>query len=414
MSAQGAPVDGGAKPGGPAAGQPGGPAAAPPEELIAPGPPTASRGRRILVRSLIWFASVLAVVAVFAVWANRQMLDPDNWADTSTRLLQNPVVREATATYVVEQLYQHVDVEAEIKSRLPTELKPLAGPLAGGVRSLATEVAKRALASPRIQEAWRQANRAADQTLVTVVNGGKGALLINHGEVTLDLASIVKEISNRLGLPDVSSKLPPSVARLRLLKSNEIKLVQDGGKALKGLALVLTILVPLLYALAIFLATGYRRRTLITVGIAAVLVGIIVLIGRTVLITQLTDSLVKTESVRPAAHAVLSIATSKLTEVAGAFIVIGVPLILAGWFAGPQRYARAARRRIAPFLRERPDWTYGIVTGVMLLIFIWQPIPSTGKLAGIIVYLGLALFGTYLLRKQADEEFPADPPAPAA
>ncbi len=114
----------------------------------------------------------------------------------------------------------------------------------------------------------------------------------------------------------------------------------------------------------------------------------------------------KTESVKPAAHAALSIATSILSDIAGAFVVIGIPLIAAAWFAGPSRYATRAREFIAPFLRERPEWTYAIVAAIMLLIFIWNPIASTGKLAGIIVYSALAFFGAYLLRRQTSEEFP--------
>jgi ABC-type xylose transport system permease subunit len=119
-----------------------------------------------------------------------------------------------------------------------------------------------------------------------------------------------------------------------------------------------------------------------------------------------TDSLVKTESVKPAAHAVLTIATSMLSEIAGAFIVVGITLMAAAWFAGPARLAIRARRAIAPFLRDRPEWTYGIVAAVMALIFIWQPIPATGKLGGIIVLLVLAFLGTYVLRRQTATEFP--------
>ena len=85
---------------------------------------------------------------------------------------------------------------------------------------------------------------------------------------------------------------------------------------------------------------------------------------------------------------------------------MGIPLVAAAWFAGPARLAVRARRAIAPFLRERPEWTYGIVAGIMLLIFIWQPIPATGKPAGIIVFLALAFLGTYVLRRQTAEEFP--------
>jgi hypothetical protein len=366
-----------------------------------------SRGRRIGVRVLIWGTTVLAVLGMFAIWANRQLLNPDNWSDTSTKLLKNAAIRDATANYLVDQLYANVNVEEELKARLPKDVQALAGPVAGGLRSLATESAKRLLANPRVQELWRRTNRAADQALVAVVEGKEGTVAFNNGEVTLDLSTVVKEVGKRLGLPDVSAKLPPSAAHLKVMKSDQIGFVQDAGQALKDLALVFTILVPLLYALAIVLARGFRRRTLMSVGIAAVIAGIAVLVGRGLIISQVTNSLVKTESVRPAAHAVLSIATLRLSEIAGAFIVVGVPLIAAAWFAGPARFAVSGRRSIAPFLREHADWAYGITAAVMALIFIWNPIPATGKPAGIIVFLALAFLGTYLLRRQTAAEFPA-------
>jgi len=358
------------------------------------------------VRVLVWGTTLLAIIGIFAVWANRQVFSADNWANTSTKLLQNEQVRDATANYLVEQLYANVDVEAEIKKRLPKEVQALAGPASGLVRTGATEVAKRALATARVQEAWKTANRAAAQTLVNIVEGGKGAVAINNGVVTLDLASVLTNITNRLGLPEVASKLPASVAHLTVLKSKQIKAVQDIGKGLKGLALLFTILVPVLYAIAIFLAKGYRRRTLMNVGFGFVIAGVVVFLLRTVVVNQVADSLIKTEAVRPAGHAALSIATSILSEIAGAFVVVGVPLIAAAWFAGPSQYATRARKFIAPFIRERPEWTYGIVAAILLLIFIWDPIPSTGKPAGIIVFSLLAFFGAYLLRRQTAEEFP--------
>ena len=358
------------------------------------------------MRVLIWGTTVLAIIGIFAIWANRQMFSADNWASTSTKLLQNEKIRDATANYLVEQLYANVDVEAEIKKRLPKEVQALAGPASGLVRTGATEVAKRALATAKVQEAWKAANRVADQTLVNIVEGGKGNLEINNGVVSLDLASVLTNITNRLGLPEVASKLPANVAHLTVLKSNQIKAVQDIGKILKGLALLFTILIPVLYAIAIFLAKGYRRRTLMNVGFAAVIAGVFVFLLRTLVVNQVTNSLVKTEAVKPAAHAALSIATSILSDVAGAFIVIGIPLIVAAWFAGPSQYATRARQFIAPFLRDRPEWTYAIVAAILLLVFIWNPIPSTGKLAGIVVYSLLAFFGAYLLRRQTAEEFP--------
>ncbi|MFI5037245.1 MAG: hypothetical protein ACHP93_02060 [Solirubrobacterales bacterium] len=73
---------------------------------------------------------------------------------------------------------------------------------------------------------------------------------------------------------------------------------------------------------------------------------------------------------------------------------------------GPAPLAVNGRRVIALFLRERSEWTYGIVAGIMILIFIWQPITATGKPAGIIVFLALAFLGTYVLRHQTAVESP--------
>ena len=364
------------------------------------------RGRRILVLVLIWVTTVLAVLGIFAVWANRQLLNPNNWANTSTKLLQNADIQKALPTYLVDQLYANVNVAGDLKAKLPPLLQPLAAPVAGALQNAAISGAERALTSPRVQEAWKNANRAADQTLVNIVNGGKGAVQINGGKVTLNLASIVTEITNRLGLPDLASKLPPSVANLTILKSNQLKFVQDVGKALKGLALLLTIIVPLLYALAIFLAPGRRRRTLMSVGFAIVIAGVLVFAARAILESAVVNSLVKVDANKPAADAVMSIATSMLSEIAGAFVIVGVPLIAAAWFAGPARLAVRARRAIAPFLRDQAELTFGIVVLVMVLIFIWGPIPAMHRPAGIIVFLALALVGTEVLRRQTAAEFP--------
>jgi hypothetical protein len=355
---------------------------------------------------IIWATTVLAVLAIFAVWANRQLLNPNNWANTSTKLLDHPEIRAAASNYLVSQLYANVDVAGELRSRLPPALQGVSGPLAGALQNAAVTAAQRALANPQVQNAWRLANRTADQTLVTIVNGGSGAAKVSGGEVTLDLRSIVANMADQLGLPDVSSKLPPSAANLVILKSKQIKAVQDIGKALKGLALLLTIIVPLLYALAVFLARGRRRRALMTVGIAIVAAGLVVFAARKIVESGVTNSLVKSEANKPAASAVVSIATSMLSEIAGAFVFVGIPLIAAAWFAGPARLAVRTRRAIAPFLRDHPEATFGIVAGILLVIFIWGPIPATSRPAGIIVFTVLAMFGTAVLRQQTAREFP--------
>ncbi len=374
----------------------------------APSPGHPARGRMILVNTLIVITTLLLVVGVFSVWANRLLFNPDNWSSTSSQLLENPTIRATTANYLVDQLYANVNVAGVIRSGLPKELQPLAAPAAGALRNAAVQGVELALTRPRVQSLWAEANRAADKTFIAIVNGGKGAVAVNQGVVSLNLGLILNNVASRLGLPsNLASKLPPNVANLTVFKSDQLKFVQNAGQAIQHLALWLTILVPLLYALALALApSGRRRRTLMTIGAAAVLGGVLVILGRNILQSQIATSLTDDASLRPTITATIGIATEILGSVAGAIVLVGAILVVAGWFAGPARVAQSARRAIAPFLRDHPAESYAITLAIMVLIFIWQPIHATGTPAGIIVFTLLALFGTYVLRRQTMEEFP--------
>jgi hypothetical protein len=369
--------------------------------------PSGSKSRRVWTGVLLAVTTVLAVVAIVAIWANRQLLNADNWAQTSTSLLQSATVRSATANYLVDQLYANVDVSAELGAALPPRLKPLADPIAGALRNAAVSGTELALSRPVVQNAWRAANRAADLSLINVVNGGGRHVSINGGEVTLNLSSILNDIASRLGISaDIGAKLPASVANLVILKSDQVKLVQNIGQGLSGLALALNIIVPVLYVLALVMAVGRRRRTLLWIGVSGIVAGLVVILFRSIIVSGVASSLVKDASLRPAANEVVSIATTMLTEVAGAVMLIGAVVLVCAWFAGPSRFTTPVRRWIAPFLRGEPVAVFAIVAALLLLIFIWQPIPATGKPIGMVVFAVLAAVGTEALRRQTAIEFP--------
>jgi hypothetical protein len=150
-----------------------------------------------------------------------------------------------------------------------------------------------------------------------------------------------------------------------------------------------------------------------SVGFAAITGGLIVIVARTIFVNQVTGSLVKEASLKPAVSEVVSITTQMVHQIAAACIFVGIPLVIAAWFAGPARPAYATRRAIAPFLRDRPATAYGITLGVMALVFIWDPIHATGTPAGIITFTLLALFGMFVLRRQTMQEFPDARPGEA-
>src|SRR5437763_9165716 len=133
--------------------------------------PVAGRGAMLAARVLLGLATLFTVLAIFALWVNRQALDTGEWTHTSTRLLQDSRIRSALSTYIVDQLYANVDVAGELRSLAPKDLKPLAGPAAGGLRDVLGQAAEEALKLQRVQDAWRQANRVAHRQFVKVVEG---------------------------------------------------------------------------------------------------------------------------------------------------------------------------------------------------------------------------------------------------
>lgn len=363
---------------------------------------------RWLVRSLIGVATVLGIVAIFAVWANRQLLDTSYWTSTNTKLIESPPIREAVSVYLTEQLYANVDVAGELGNELPSELKPLAAPAAGALKDVVQKGINLLLERPQVQELWSKANQVTHAEFVRLIeNKGKVVKLPGGGAVVLDLRPMLGEVAQKVGAPtSLVNKIPPKVAQLRIVTSKQLNTMQKAVNLLRSLALVLPLLVFALFALAVYLARGRRRQTLIAVGVAFIGAGLVVVVARGVIGSKVVDSLSTTEAVRPAAQAAWSIGTSVLSDIAWSTVLLGIPLILAGLLVGPTHLATRLRRLMAPYLRDRPDITFGAVALLLLLLFAWGPIVATKTFTGILIIIVLAMFGTEILRRQTAREFP--------
>src|SRR3954452_6521999 len=97
-------------------------------------PAAITRGPRLGGRVLLFAATVLTVLSIFSLWANRQVLDADNWADTSAAMLNNSEIRTQMSGFLVDEVYANTDVSRQIADGLAPRLKPLAGPAAHGPR----------------------------------------------------------------------------------------------------------------------------------------------------------------------------------------------------------------------------------------------------------------------------------------
>lgn len=363
-----------------------------------PRPAPARRQHRGAVVALIVAASVLAFLAVFAVWANRQLLETDTWTNTSSKLLEDEEIRTQVADYMVDTLYANVDVQGELQQALPPRLQPLAGPAAAGIRQLATDLANRALQRPRVQELWEDANRAAQQTLVTVVEEG------GDEPLTLDIGTIVDQLGQQLGV-NAAGKLPPEVAEIEIASNDKLVKVNKLLELLRALAVVLTVLAFGLFGLAIYLARDWRREAVRSVGFAFILVGIAALVARGLAGNVVVNSLSSTESVKPAASSAWEIGTSLLADQGGAMIFYGLFIVIGAWLSGPMGFARSARRAITPIL-ERRVIAYSALALILLLLFVWSPTPGFQRVPTALLLIALSIAGLEFLRHRAVADFP--------
>ena len=246
---------------------------------------------RWLVRSLIGVATVLGIVAIFAVWANRQLLDTKYWTTTNTKLIESPPIREAVSVYLTEQLYANVDVSGELGKELPSELQPLAAPVAGALKDVVQKGINLLLERPRVQELWSKANQITHAQFVRLIeNKGSVIKLPGGGAVVLDLRPMLGEVAQKVGAPtSIVNKIPPKVAQLRIVTSKQLDTMQKAVNLLRSLALVLPLLVFALFALAVYLARGRRRQTLIAVGAAFIGAGLVVVVLRGVIGSKVVE-----------------------------------------------------------------------------------------------------------------------------
>jgi hypothetical protein len=283
----------------------------------------------------------------------RQLLDNDAWADSSSQLLANDQVRGAIAQTLVDRLFQRVDVDAQLRARLPEQAQGAAPALAATLESAAVRAADRMLQTPRVQTLWQNINKRAHAGVVTVLEGKdlgrNGTISTANGAVTLDLRPLITQLATRLGVEDkLKANADPNAGQVVIMKSSQLEAAQTAVKILHALSSLLLIAVFALYALAIYLARGRRRLMLGAAGASLIFVGLIIAFMRRALGGVIVDSLVKVEANKHPVSVIWALETSVMRDIAVILVVYGALVLIATVIAGPNRPAVAIRRWLAP------------------------------------------------------------------
>jgi len=383
--------------------------------------PAHFRGRGVVVGVLIGLASLMVIVGVLAVWIDTVVYDTPTWRATSAEIIQNPAMQTQVARYVVDQTYNSAAIQQDISGALPPQFQHFAPAVTSGLQQVAINAGERLLATSQFQNLFVDASVQAHDAFVRLIDNQAEFVKLNNNEVTLDLHPLLLQVADKAGLGSVAqSKLPPTAGQLDVMSGSQLSTVQTIVHILHVLSIWAVFIVVVLFAIAVWLAAGYRRRALLWSAIGILLATLVIIFIRRILGEYVIDALAGNVAVRPALINAWYIGTNVLGTIALTLLIVDIVLVIGIWLASGGRIATRVRGRLAPWIID-PRWAFGVPAAILLLLIIWAPLPVFGKFFSVLVIAVLTALGIETLRRLTIAERapteaspPPEPPAPPA
>jgi hypothetical protein len=361
--------------------------------------------RRWVPRVLLVLAAFLLIVGCLGVWAHRQLLNTDNWVHTSSALLQDPAIQNATAAYLADQVASNVTAQ-DLAAKLPDRLKPFAPQAAAALSELSERIAKRAMRSGAFQGLWKKTNRLTHEQFINLVEGDKNKLINKF--VVLDLRPLIGKLGSRIGLGDqFVNQLPEDQGRIEIISEDDVQGLRKAVDVLNTVAWWATFLSIVLFSLAVYLSPPDRRRgMLMTVGFTVAGTALLVLVVRRIAGGAVVQAVTDNGAAEPAAAATWRIATTMLQHIGQAVFGLGIVIAAAAWFAGPARWAVGGRKWVSPVLQDHRAAVWGTAVVAILVVLAWAPLPAMRSALGAVFFVALIAGGLLALQRQIDREYP--------
>jgi hypothetical protein len=340
------------------------------------------------------------VLSATNVWVNRQVLDTDNCVDASAALIEDDDVRRELSMFLVDQLYETVDVGDALADRHPDDLAGLASPVATVLRDPLIDAIDVVLQSQAVQEIWRDANRAAHEAAVAVLEDDVGTAVSSAGgQVTLDLGALVEKVGQELGVSsDILDKIPDDAGQVTIVESDTLEAAQIAVRLIEVLSVLLFFLVVGLYGAAVYLARDWRRETVRNIGVAIASAGFVLLVIVQLATGWIVDS-AATASGQTVSGAALPIAAYSLTRMAWGAVFGGGLITLFAVAVGPARWAQPVQRvTAAGFRRQAAAMWIGIAI-LILLVLAWGPVSAPDNRWSMLLIAFLVIAGVEALRR---------------
>ncbi len=315
--------------------------------------PWARAGRWTAACVLLLVGALVGVLAVVAVYIKSEVLDTESYVQTVSPLAEDPVVRQAVATRLTQEVITRADVAGiadDLAKRLvaqgaPQRVEDLVGPAVSGLTSFLHNEIYKLLGTPQFQQIWDQVNRVAHQGVVTVLTGDEGQFLSSSGNtVTIDLGAVLSAVKQRLAAQGMTlvNKIPDVSIPYELVDSDQLPKLRTYTKWLNTAGTWLPFVTLILLALGMLVAPNRRRGLLVGVvmlGAAAALA----LGALAVAKSYYADNLPAAVQSPEAAAVVLNTVLRYLVAAFQTLLAVTVIALIALLLGGPSRPAKAIR-----------------------------------------------------------------------
>jgi len=384
------------------------------------------RGRAVAAVICVVLAALLTVPTALAFWGQRTLNDTQRYVDTVGPLISSPQVQAAITTKVTDAIQQQVNVEAildDVFAGVITDrprLAKLVGPLSGAINGLIDTQVRNFVASDTFADLWVQANTKAQESLIRLLRGDdSGAVSLQGDQVVLDLSAVIDQVKQRLvarGLTIVESIPVPAVDKqIVLLDAPQLRQARTVYAFANPVAKWLIVLVAALY-LAAFLLTRRRPRMTVTIGAVLAVNGaglaLALSVGRQLFINQLAGTVFG-----PASSVFYDTLLGYLQRGWHVMCWLGLVLILAGWFAGPNSTGTAVRNtvrsglegigrqlahrgqvtRAGRWVAVNTRWVRVVIGLVGVVVLLWGDDVSVARLAWSVLLVAALLAVTQVL-----------------
>jgi hypothetical protein len=344
--------------------------------------------------TLLVLGCVLAMLAVVANWARRQVVDTDRYVETVAPLAHDPAIQSLITDKLTAVVAEPQRTASLAREALPPRAEPLATPLAAALQRYVHDKVGEFVRSERFVELWANVNRRSHEAAVELLTGEDlGRVQIVRDRLVVQLSPIVPRLQEallRAGI-DISEALPIETTddeqtQLVLADASAIQSARGGVRVLKGLALLLPLLGLICLAGAIALAADRRKGVLRAgagIAIAMVTLGVIIGVARSLYL----DAVVSSDFPEAAATAFYDAILHFLRVALRIVLAAGLVVALGAVLVGPARPAVALRRALGSLgarggaagvqpgwfgrwvgrYRHALEWSTAVIGGVVLV-----------------------------------------------